>query len=67
MKLVYDALTGKVTQEPDDESVQIPPAPEPGPTVQEQIAALQEAVDLLVLEKLKEEARGDEGSHEEAL
>lgn len=59
MKLVYDALTGKVTQEPDDESVQIPPAPEPGPTVQEQIAALQEAVELLVLDRLNQEVKNN--------
>lgn len=54
MKLVYDALTGKVTQEPDDESVQIPPAPERKATLKERIAAL------------KKEAEGKETGDETA-
>lgn len=40
MKLVYDALTGKVTQEPDDEREQAPQAPERKATLKERIAAL---------------------------
>lgn len=40
MKLVYDALTGKVTQEPDDEREQAPQAPERKVTLKERIAAL---------------------------
>lgn len=40
MKLVYDALTGKVTQEPDDEREQAPQEPERKVTLKERIAAL---------------------------
>lgn len=40
MKLVYDALTGKVTQEPDDEREQAPQEPERKVTLKERIAEL---------------------------
>lgn len=40
MKLVYDALTGKVTQEPDDERVQAQQEPGHKMTLKERIEAL---------------------------
>ena len=40
MKLVYDALTGKVTQEPDDERGLAPQEPERKVTLKERIAEL---------------------------
>lgn len=58
MKLIYDAKTGKTYEEPDDEVVVFPEEPNPAvrkPTMQEQLQALQETVDLLVLEKLSGE------------
>ena len=52
MKLVYDALTGKVTQEPDDEREQAPQEPERKVTLKERIEALRNGS--------KEKETGDE-------
>ena len=55
MKLVYDALTGKVTQEPDDEREQVPQEPARKATLKERIAAL------------KKDAEGKETGDERAV
>lgn len=55
MKLVYDALTGKVTQEPDDERGLAPQEPARKVTLKERMAAL------------KKEAKGKETGDERAV
>lgn len=59
MRIIYNAATGETYEDPNDEIIELPQMPEPGPTLQEQIAALQEAVELLVLDRLNQEVENN--------
>lgn len=59
MRIIYNAETGETYEDPNDETIELPQMPEPGPTMQEQIAALQEAVELLVLDRLNQEVKNN--------